>query len=61
MGPSLRILPGARLMVVRVEGMRKPQLERAEKTRSWDSLTAVSGKPTRMKRSSPASPVLTST
>lgn len=34
MGPSLRIFPGARLMVVRVAGIRKPQLERAEKTRS---------------------------
>ena len=45
--PSLRRWPGARLIVVRVRGGRKPLLPSAEKTRSSDSLTAASGRPTR--------------
>ena len=35
-------------MVVRERGMWKPLLLRAEKTRSSDSFTAASGRPTRM-------------
>src|ERR1700759_4079723 len=48
-------------MVVRVRGMRKPELLRAENTRSSDSFTAASGRPTRKSLGSPRSPVLTST
>jgi len=48
-------------MVVRERGMCRPLLWRAEKTRSSDSLTAASGRPTRIRTGRPASPVLTST
>src|SRR5664280_3723933 len=48
-------------MVVRERGIWKPLLWRAEKTRSSDSFTAASGRPTRMRTGGPASPVLTST
>ena len=60
-GPSFRRCPGARLIVVRVRGMSKPLLARAEVTRSCDSLTAASGRPTSTSFGSPTSPVLTST
>jgi len=45
--------PGARHM--------EALLLRAEETRSSDSFTAASGRPTRMRSGAPASPVLTST
>src|SRR5512140_2764589 len=61
MAPSFRRSPGARLIVVRVRGIRRPELLSAEKTRSSDSLTAASGRPTRMRLGTPVSPVLTST
>ena len=48
-------------MVVFVVGGWKPQLPSAENTRSWDSLTAESGRPTKIYLSSPRSPLLTST
>src|SRR3954471_19456969 len=41
--------------------MRSPELLSAEKTRSSDSFTAESGRPTRMRSGMPDSPVLTST
>src|SRR6188472_1393438 len=46
LGPSLRKAAGARLIVVFPNGMRKPELASAVLTRSRDSLTAASGKPT---------------
>ncbi len=48
-------------MVVRVRGVLKPLLLSAEKTRSSDSFTAASGRPTRISFGSPLSPELTST
>jgi len=44
--PSFLMSAGARLMVMRVGGMSKPELRMAERTRSRDSRTAASGRPT---------------
>ena len=44
--PSFLMSAGARLMVMRVGGMSKPEFLMAERTRSRDSRTAASGRPT---------------
>src|SRR3569833_879379 len=48
-------------MVIRVRGSEKPQNNKTEKTRTTNSLTAASGRPTRINFGSPASLALTST
>src|SRR3954467_466735 len=60
LGPSLRRSAGARLIVVLPRGILKPELVRAVLTRSRDSLTAVSGRPTMTMTLSPQ-PAFTST
>src|SRR5436190_21363965 len=60
LGPSFLTSAGARLMVVRPMGGLKPEFEIAVMTRSRDSFTAVSGKPTITMSVSPQ-PTLTST
>src|SRR5579875_3184255 len=52
-GPSLRKSAGARLTVMRLNGKRQPEFLIAERTRSLDSLTAVSGRPTIVKAARP--------
>src|ERR1017187_3500895 len=59
-GPSFFTSAGARLMVVRPIGNLKPELLRAVVTRSRDSFTAASGRPTMTISVSPQ-PALTST
>ena len=44
--PSFLMSAGARLMVMRVGGRSKPEFLMAERTRSRDSRTAASGRPT---------------
>ena len=44
--PSFLRSAGARLMVMRVGGRSKPEFLMAERTRSRDSRTAASGRPT---------------
>src|SRR5213594_876475 len=60
LGPSFLTSAGARLMVMRPRGILKPELERAVPTRSRDSLTAASGRPTITMTESPQ-PAMTST
>ena len=60
LGPSFLISAGARLIVVRSRGQRKPLFEIAVVTRSLLSRTAASGRPTTMTTGLPE-PVLTST
>jgi len=60
LGPSFLTSAGARLIVVRPIGNLKPELVRAVLTRSRDSLTAASGKPTMTMTVSPQ-PAFTST
>ena len=45
-GPSLRRSAGARLTTTRFSGIRRPLLRRAARTRSRDSWTAASARPT---------------
>ena len=45
-GPSFRTSAGARLIKVRPAGMGYPELPIADRTRSRDSFTAASGRPT---------------
>src|SRR3954470_21582873 len=51
--PSLRIPPGARFTVIRLLGTVKPEFLMAAKTRSRASLTAESGRPTKVKPGNP--------
>ena len=60
LGPSFFTSAGARLMVVRPMGNLKPELVSAVVTRSRDSFTAASGRPTMTMTVSPQ-PALTST
>jgi hypothetical protein len=60
LGPSFFTSAGARLIVLRPMGNLKPELVRAVLTRSRDSFTAASGKPTMTTIVSPH-PELTST
>lgn len=53
MGPSFFLSAGAKFMVMRLTGKSKPQFFRAERTRSRDSFTAASGRPTSSKAGSP--------
>jgi hypothetical protein len=50
--PSFLRSAGARLMVMRVGGRSKPEFLMADRTRSRDSRTAASGRPTVAKVSS---------
>ena len=59
--PSLRKSAGAKLTVIRVRGSENPPFERLECTRSSDSLTVASGRPTNTTRGSPRSPLFAST
>ena len=52
-GPALRRSAGARLTVIRCSGNSKPELTIAARTRSRDSRTAASGRPTIVKEGSP--------
>ena len=45
-GPSFLMSAGARLIVICATGKGKPLLRRAVRTRSRDSRTAASGRPT---------------
>ena len=51
--PSLRTRAGARFTVMRLTGNLAPQFFTAARTRSRDSLTAASGRPTMSKAGSP--------
>ena len=53
--------PGAKLMVTCVLGFENPVLPMLENTRSIDSLTEASGRPTSTHLGSPFSPLLAST
>src|SRR5439155_9593904 len=52
-GPALRMSEGARLTVIRLSGNSKPELTSAARTRSRDSCTAASGRPTIVKDGRP--------
>src|SRR5580704_965786 len=60
LGPSFLTSAGARLIVVRPIGNLNPELVRAVLTRSRDSFTAASGRPTMTMNVSPQ-PAFTST
>ena len=60
-GPSLRKSAGARLMTVRLRGKEYPEFCMAVRTRSVLSLTAASGRPTRIGAAKPRGETSTST
>ncbi|KKQ90101.1 MAG: hypothetical protein UT12_C0002G0032 [Candidatus Curtissbacteria bacterium GW2011_GWC2_38_9] len=60
-GPSLGKSAGARLTVIRFGGRSAPEFLRAARTLSFDSSTALSGRPTIVKEGKPIAAMSTST